>query len=61
MTLLNITIFIGATGLNPATFKTIVTGQTSIVVGKDLWATDLVDGTTEIICFVVFGNTAELP
>ena len=61
MTLLNITVFVGTARLNLATFETIVTGQASIAVGKNLWVADLVDGTTEVICPVVFRNPAELP
>ena len=51
----------GTTGLNLAAFETIVTGQTSIVVGKNLGVADLVDGAAEVVCPMVFRNPTELP
>jgi len=61
MTLLHVAVFMGAARLNLAAFKTIVTDQTPIVVGENLWTADLIDGTAEVVCPVVFGNPTELP
>jgi hypothetical protein len=61
MTLLNVAVFMGTARLNLTALETIVTGQTPIVVGKNLWVANLVDGATEVVCPMVFGNPTELP
>jgi hypothetical protein len=61
MTLLNIAVFMWTAGLNLTAFETIMTGQPPIVVSKNLWITDLVYSTAEVVCPMVFGNPTELP
>ena len=61
MALLDIAIFMWASGLGLTAFKTIMTGQRPVIIGKLLGTANLINRRSQPVGLVILGHTAKFP